>query len=285
MQRTDASYIYELGAHLRPIKMLGHANMPYWQAYGPLIAARDHVQGFVFQSIYSESLRLTIQTLTNKLLTELQNLIAKITIPGNSGDDQITLVDYLPTMNAFAALEPVLLSELSSATTFIVSPKGGFDAQRLVERPADLFPQSLPNKVPGAMQDITDGCKCMAYELWTATAFHLHRANEAVLREYFDMVAGKGRRPKIRTMSSMVKRMTDDKVGDQNILAGLNNLIVFHRNPVAHPGYHIPDSETTFSLYAAVRAAMGYMLDQLPLSAKPNPALEVGLPPLVELFS
>ena len=163
----------------------------------------------------------------------------------------------------FRAFEAVLLAELQGFPLYLVHQKGGFDLACLTERPMSLFPSSLPQKCPEAVNDVEMGAKGMAFELWTAMAFHFHRANEAILRRYYSDVIWAAKRPKVLTMGTMVSSMNDNGVGDPNIRAALGNIINFHRNPIAHPDHHIESSDEAISLYAAVRACMGYMLDKL----------------------
>ena len=67
----------------------------------------------------------------------------------------------------------------------------------------------------------------------------------------------------------MLARMENLGVGDANILSALKSIVNFHRNPIIHPGDLIETAEEALSLYAALRAAMGYMLDKL--SVQPPP--------------
>jgi hypothetical protein len=280
VQRIDISYIYALGSAVHPLKGIGHKNLNAWQIRGPLVMAKDALGAFLYQSVFSGGLRVVVHPPANKLMGEIDALLAAIRLKNH--DEQITLGDCISMMDAFDGFEPVLLAELQSASSFLVSAKGGFDNAVLIDFGGQLFPASLPTKVADAMADIEAGCRCLAFELWTAMAFHFHRANEAVLREYFDLVAGKHRRPKIRTMSSMIRKMKDLKVGDPNIIAALDNLVVFHRNPVAHPGQTLNSLDEALSLYAAIRAALGYMLDKLEVV---NPAALESAPaaaPLIE---
>lgn len=68
-------------------------------------------------------------------------------------------------------------------------------------------------------------------------------------------------------MGTMLSKMEKDGQGNRQIVSSLNNIKEFHRNPNSHPGDFIDDAEQAFSLVAALRAAMGYMLDQLPIAS------------------
>ena len=180
-------------------------------------------------------------------------------------EDRFNSADIINVNRAFSAFEPVMLAELQQVSTFVVFQKGGFDNRFLVDDGKQLFPESLSLKVPEAINDVNIGARCMAFELWTAMAFHFHRANEAVLRLYFDKVAGStALSAKKKTMGAMISHLEQKQIGDLNILASLRNITVFHRNPIAYPDHSIENVDEALSLYAAVRAAMGYMLNELP---------------------
>jgi len=66
----------------------------------------------------------------------------------------------------------------------------------LVEDETVFFSDSLSLKVPSAIDDLKQAMRCIAFELPTAAGFHLHRANESVLRCYWDSVTGGKARPK-----------------------------------------------------------------------------------------
>ena len=66
-------------------------------------------------------------------------------------------------------------------------------------------------------------------------------------------------------MGTMLKYLSDRSLGDEQVVVALKNITKFHRNPNSHPGQFVDDAEQAFSLVAVVRAAMGYMLDLLPM--------------------
>lgn len=171
-------------------------------------------------------------------------------------------------------------AELQTLALYYVSPKGGFDNRHLIDNGLGIFPANLSIKCPESIQDVLKGSRCIAFELWTAMAFHFHRANEAVLRRYYEDVIGTAKRPKHLTMGTMLSSMEQQGVGDINIRAALKNITVFHRNPIAHPDHHIESGDDALSLYAAIRAAMGYMLDKLPDAASTTTVISSPVPVL-----
>lgn len=266
MQRIDAGYLYELGDTVRCLRPFRYRDeIPTFEIWGPLHKARQKANEFLTQSVYSQSLRAahqpalqfqaTIDVLLTRIAAEQLNTIKA--------------ADFRPVSDAFDRFEPVLASELSTTATFLVQPKGAYDVTILVEAGERMFPFSLAMKVPEAIFDAQQGSKALAFELWTAAAFHFHRANESVLRRYFDQQGGKDERPKTVTMGTMLAKLKVLGKGHSNIIVALENIKEFHRNPIIHPGSNIENADSCLDLVAAIRAAMGYMLEVLPLDFSP----------------
>jgi hypothetical protein len=234
------------------------------------------INAFVFSSIFSGSLKTVVNS-ANKLVEAIDEITPT---PTDKTDWSLKIPAWkVRTLkDDFRRFEAILLAELQIFALYHVAPKGGLDTMCLTDRGQALFPETLHQKVPEALEDTIVGARCMAFGLWTAMAFHFHRANEAVLRRYYASVIGQCKQPKYLTIGTMVKSMADHAAGDVNIRAALDNIREFHRNPIAHPDQNIETEEQALSLYSAVRAAMGYMLDKLPQVA--SPASTIPSPPL-----
>jgi hypothetical protein len=193
MQRIDAGYVYELGDTVRCLRQFRfRQDVQTYEIWAPLNKARQKVSEFLTNSVYVQNLR-TVHPSANGFIQQADALLGRII---NQNMTVVTSLDLHPLMEAFDRFEPVLASELSSLTTYLVQPKGAYDVAILVETGERMFPVSLARKAPEAVFDAQQGSKALAFELWTAAAFHFHRANESVLRRYFDQVAGAEKRPK-----------------------------------------------------------------------------------------
>jgi hypothetical protein len=269
MQKIDAGYIYELGAAIRPLRTLGFDSLTSpWVVWGALTNARDTITQFVSASIYSSALR-TAPAYAQKLIEQLQILADKIEYGEIKQDDVLKPIDMIDITKAFASFEPVMIAEMQAASIFYVPPRGAFDNNSLIEEGESLFPDSLLSKVPETEHDVKQGARCIAFALPTASGFHFHRANEAVLRKYFDQVAGPDQRPNNSTMGTLLAKLKKLDKGDKSIIAALDNIKEFHRNPLMHPEHTLADVGEAISLYCAIRSAMSYMLDALPAPEMP----------------
>jgi hypothetical protein len=284
MQRVDAGYLYDLGDAVRALRPFRLRDVPAYEIWQPLTDCRQKLAAFLHSSVYAKSLRGVLHVPANAFLTAIDTLTGRILAEQLA---TVTTTDQIPLQQAYERFEPVLSAELSSQVLYLVTPKGVYDVIALAEQGSQLFPQSLAWKTPEATRDVEQGAKALAFELWSAAAFHFHRAIEAVLRRYYDHCCGPNQRPKICTMGSMLAKMEKENKGEKQVIVALQNIAEFHRNPNIHPGDFIDDAEQAFSLVAAIRAAMGYMLDLLPIAsfdammkATPNPGINVAPPPL-----
>jgi hypothetical protein len=277
MQKIDAGYIYELGAIIRPLRSLSYGDGgEIWAWQNALMNAHEAIQQFISASIYKEALR-TSPHYGGILLQEIGRLLEKIRTPEYAdGSKKLTFSDSWPMMQAFDKFEPVMIAELQATSIFFVPPRGGFDTIALIDEGVKLFPESILAKVPETEVDLQQAARCMAFDLPTAAGFHLHRANEAVLRRYFDHEAGASHRPKNPTMGTLLGALKKQQKGDVRIIAALDNIKEFHRNPLMHPEHTLKDVGEAISLYCAIRSAMSYMLEVIPTvapPAKPTPGL------------
>jgi hypothetical protein len=260
MQRIDAGYLYELGDAVRGLRAFRYRDVPAFEIWQPLNTCQQMLPNFMSNSVFSGSLRGVVFAHAKTFEDAIDALIQRLL---TEKPETVTVQDQALMQQSFERFEPVLQAELSNQVVYHVQPKGVYDVIALVEEGTKLFPPSIMLKAPEATNDTIQGAKALAFELWTAAAFHFHRANEAVLRRYYDLHVDK--RPIPCTMGTMLRNMKQRQVGHVQVIAALDSLTAFHRNPNSHPGHFVDDSEQAFSLVAAIRAAMGYMLDELPM--------------------
>ncbi len=262
MQRIDAGYIYDLGDAVRFLRQFRHRDaVPAYEIWGAVARAQQKVNEFLTQSIFASSLR-SVRPSAGRFVGECDAVMKRIV------DDSMTtvgMIDLVPLFNAYDQFEPVLGSELSVIVTYLVQAKGAYDVAILVEGGDGMFPENIASKVPEALHDLREGAKSLAFELWTACGFHLHRANEAVLRRYYDHAVGPGQRPHPETMGTLLGELKKRNSGDPHVIVALDSIKNFHRNPIIHPGQNIGSADEALSLVSAIRASMGYMLEELPV--------------------
>jgi hypothetical protein len=132
---------------------------------------------------------------------------------------------------------PVFGAELAVLPLYGVTRKAGFDLPTLIE-----------NGAAEALPDLEQATRCMAFELFTAAGFHLDRANEAVLRRYWDAVTNGATRPASRNMGDYLNELNKLNAGDAKVKAALKDLKDLHRNPLIHPEQTLENVDDAIAL-------------------------------------
>jgi hypothetical protein len=148
----------------------------------------------------------------------------------------------------------------------------------LIEAAEQNFPPDLSIKVTGAVDDVRNAGKCLAFGLGTACGFHLLRAFETVVLVYRKSLLNNEPCPSNRNLGRYIRDMEKAKVGDPKILGTLRQIKDLHRNSLAHPEDKLTVEEA-IRLFGIVVSAVGAMLDQLPnVLAIPSYGVPVVLP-------
>jgi hypothetical protein len=163
----------------------------------------------------------------------------------------------------YREFEHVLNATLQMSSMYYVSPKGGYNTQYLTDMGELIFPKELGVKVPNAVADIKQAARCIAFELPTAAGFHLHRANESVLRVYWDNVTDGKERPEEGNMGIYLGELNKLNKGKKSVREHLKSIKDFHRNPLMHPEQSLETVEEAIGLLAAIRCSIGYMLTEI----------------------
>jgi len=132
-------------------------------------------------------------------------------------------------------LEKTLFAEAEEKTVFVVGGKR-VDVRKLLVAPEALLAPNVFSSLPEIAQyDFRQAGKCIAFNVPTAAAFHLLRGTESVLRHLYCCVV-KRRRVKPLLWSNMVKHLRNRRSRpEEALLATLDSIREFHRNPTSHP--------------------------------------------------
>jgi hypothetical protein len=272
MVRVDGYYLYYLGATLAMLRAL-KKDTKASDAALRLYMAEARLDEFLHRSVFRLK---TAYPKGAELLKAIRKTRedAETSLQGSPTEDkEIGWAAYTVT-GALASFETVLGAEMGFADLYLVSKKGGFDTTDLINNGQVIFPRELQSKVPDALADMQQATRCLAFELPTAAAFHLHRINELVLRRYYDVVTGGKPRPEKRNIGTYIDAMKGYGVGEKVVFSALTNVAKFHRNPVLHPDESLNSVDDALSLLGTINSVVSHMLKTLP----PAP-LELTAPP------
>lgn len=261
VQRIDGNYLYQVGAAVRPLTVTapGWTNQQFLML---LHTAEPWVRGVISQQTFP--LKTCVQKGWDFVGAIMRAKEKLGPLSSEALAQPLNFVEGWWVTSVGSEFQILLSAELSLADMYAVAPKGAYNTTELAERGLSAFPGLLPARVPAAVPDATQAARCIAFELPTAAAFHLHLVLERVMREYYDHVTGGQARPENRKSSAYIDSMKNLKVGDQKIFAALADVARFHRNPVLHPEDKLDSVEDAVALLGTIYSALMAMLKVLP---------------------
>jgi hypothetical protein len=140
-------------------------------------------------------------------------------------------------------------------------PKRRFNSEYLQTQPQKFFKDDLFDKLTViAKFDIASSCRCLLYGEGTACAFHILRATEEVLKQYYF----KYKKTKRLTKSMWGEITSELRAKKTNrppdvILNSLDNVRTSYRNPTQHPEtiYDIQTAQDLFGVCVDLINKMG----------------------------
>ena len=201
MQRVDEFVFYELATKLHKLTELTAKETDYRELIWVLSEARDaldsiyrarplHFSAAAAQTLYGR--------ISNSVPVNFEESIEKLNAdpPEKISWNEIHKIKQ-DTENFVTALR----TECAVMDAYYVVKKGLFSTKDLVENAHFQIPLPSRNLIPQITRDDFDQAgKCLAFAVHTASAFHLLRGTEAVVREYYEMVVpgDKKAKPKMR---------------------------------------------------------------------------------------
>ena len=257
----DGSYLYSLGQAIQPLRTIT-INENYMSVWQKCFYASNYLNAFI-TSIYKDAFRIMMGAGT------VSNNCSWQYTTGNdkTGEGSSTVrpdAFFNNLMTALQEFESVFKAEFRHGNLFLATKKGAYDIRTLIENGESLFPSDFEKLFPEALKDVQEGARCLVYEMYTASGFHFHRANESVLLKYLESVGVK--KPPNRNMGAYIKALEssgDAKKAPDEIIICLKNLKDLHRNPLIHPGLSIDNVDDALALINAIHTAIRAMMKEI----------------------
>jgi hypothetical protein len=280
MEKIDPAFLFEIGDQLRRVRRID-TTTSFAMAYVVLDTAASQIERVLNESIYNHIFRAPCRIAAFAVLDQMRAMGSDM-IETDNWDNQMLKAAEIGKLQAlYAKFETLFLGDLQTCALYLVSPKGGFDTDHLIEFGQSLFSGELSQKVPSAIPDLKAATRCISFVLPTAAGFHLHRAHESVLRVYWDCVTGGAKRPKQNNMGVYLRELDKRGAGKPAVRSHLRSIKDFHRNPLMHPEQSLENIDEALDLLAAIRCSIGYMLKEIPADYGAPLLEDMGPPPPV----
>lgn len=145
-------------------------------------------------------------------------------------------------LNGITQFETIFGAEMSETTTYYVPRRGIFFTPALVDAADEAFPQTLLTAIPEkARTDWKAAGRCLAFNLLSASGFHVARAVEGMLEAYYVAFTGAAPGTTLRSWHDYIQALDTARTNGHNpsptekTVAELKQMKDDYRNPIAHP--------------------------------------------------
>lgn len=257
MQRLNEFSFYQLGTILHPLLQLKEGTK-IEEYLNTLFMS----QGWLNNILNNQLVPLKISKAScQRLLNSVNQILPK---EGEQWDlnRELTWLDTYYISEAVKEFETVFGAELQSLDTYFISQKGIYSTPDLIEHADNLLSEQVKNAIPqNARQDIIEAGKCLAFDVPTAAGFHILRAIEAVIRQYYEQIVGEKPKPKMRNWGVYI-RVLKIKGADIKVIASLDQIRELHRNPILHPEETLSTDDAT-TLFGIAQSAILAMVNHM----------------------
>ena len=183
---VDGAYLYSLGQAIQPLHGITQDETVF-DVWYRCHQARDSLEIFISNSVYTNAIRIMVEP-ANALIETLREIDNQVSDQNNWGTKIGYSLAYQLSKN-LQEFESVFKAEFRHGNLFLATPKGAYDLRALITNGEALFPLSFNDLFPDAVKDVREGARCLAFELYTASGFHFHRANESVVLKYLAILS------------------------------------------------------------------------------------------------
>jgi hypothetical protein len=133
------------------------------------------------------------------------------------------------------------------------------------------LPATVLKVVPEeALKELDEAGRCLLFDNATAVGFHLFRATETVIREYYRMIVGSVPAKKSRNWGSYIHGLKV-KNASAKVVGYLDHIREQYRNPVLHPEVTLTSEEAQILFGVCISAVSMMALEMKAAPSVPLP--------------
>lgn len=261
MEQHDVTPLFHLGSAigslLKAIEHSDHDN-PIWSAAS---AKREFEKYIRIYEGYNK-LALSLKA-AGKVIIFLEEYIQQRQT--NKVVNQLSAISEIDLTkeilrNAINDFQTLIEAEIPQLNIFYVTPHRCYDMTMLINEGENLLSLNTLNMLGGCKQevvnDIREATKALAFGSYTAVGFHLYRAIEAIVKEYFiplglNVTEIMENNPNLGTYLKILKGIHGKFIVttpvDVKVTSFLEHIVKEYRNPIMHP-------QETWDVHKANRA-------------------------------
>jgi len=286
MERINLPFFYQLGAELSPLARLDPNGARRLDVFIAAIGVRGDLQTLL--DTYST---LNVCRAAGCELLDAIDAVQqwfRDTTPDQLRETVVLTDSALrQAISKAKKFETVLSAELGVLAAYHVTSKGAYSTADLIEKAENVLSESVRAKVPQeALEEIKQAGRCLALDSPTASGFHMMRALETVLHQYYLSVCKPKSDKKLDSWAAYLAELKkvagegeddeksdapegDAKKGDPQMRRVITFLyqVKDTRNDIMHPEL-VLSADQAFGLLDLAKAAVVVMAERLPTNAK-----------------
>jgi len=183
-------------------------------------------------ALENSSMTVSISAISN--INSLNDKIEALKKMHSKGKIGLSLADGLH--DEMKVIENIIFSEALTKDVYVL-PARRYNGDYLINNPGKLLKDGIFDKLTDmAKFDFIAACRCLSFGEATASAFHILRATEDTLKEYYFKYKKTKRlaKPMWGPMTQELRNKKKPKPSD-SILNALDVVRVSYRNPTQHP--------------------------------------------------
>lgn len=269
MEKLNLPFVYQLGHELRRVTTLGiNRDEAYTvvMAFSPLqstlpVLFKQFPSLKVSRPVGAELTDL-IQAFFKNWSDTLETVRVSEPIPPSA------FRLWAPANNAIQkaiVFENVLNAELQSLVSYQVTQTGIYSVSDLVENAEDVFPSGLKKRLSDdATREIRESGRCLALGVGTACGFHILRATEVVMHDYYTKICNQGIKcDRLDNWGAYITRFRKSEDTDAKRIAEMLQQVKDHdRNLIMHPEVSL-DADEAHTLFELAKGSIMAMAEKL----------------------
>jgi len=276
MEKLNLNFFYQLGAQLNPITNFiptENNRIDIWLASG-------RAESFLIALMTNKS--FAPLTVCRPAGTQLLNAISGVKkwmneTPPEKWKEKQWAADqtFKMVVDKAKEFETILGAELQTLGTYVVSQKGIYSIAGLVNFTEYMLPDSIRLKMgQDVINEIRQSGMCLAFDVPTASAFHILRATEIILHEYYISVCKPEKNNRLDNWGAYIAALA--KSTDPNVketVAILQQIKNNDRNLIMHPERTLTPDDA-FILFEVTKGAIMAMSVKLVNPIEISPKLD-----------
>lgn len=276
MQLYNPEDLYRLGVALAPLQSLPDTSVKIgtvWHTFFQVVTALNKFRESTELHV-SPACRTSSETLSNTLHRHYWDSEANTIV---DSEKEIHNFELYWIKQLATEFETHFKGDCMEQCLYSIPQVQAYDTRTLLEEGEKLLsPDVIPKlrQFDAAWNDTRLAARSLAFDLWTATGFHIARATELLIQEFWKNerskpLPQKGQRTWVNLCREMqgkaaaASKPAIPGVSDQKLVSFLLLLGDDYRNPLVHPEHSLSQTDGTMLLEGCI-AAMTKILIALP---------------------